>query len=80
MDNQNTAVDPITTKENIKALRVEIDAVTQKVREMANRRPLKGGAELTLSFRSLQMAKMWLGKVLEEMGSELPAEFADKAN
>lgn len=77
MDNQ--AIDPITTKENIKALRVEIDAVTQKVREMADRRPPKGGAELTLSFRSLQMAKMWLGKVLEEMGSELPAEYADKA-
>ena len=73
------AVDPITTKENIKSLRVEIDALAQKAREMADRRPPKGGAELTLSFRSLQMAKMWLGKVLEEMGSELPAEFADKA-
>lgn len=66
-------------QEEIHALRKEIDAVTQKVRMIVNGRPEKGGAEMTLSFRSLQLAKMWLGKVLEEMGSELPAEFADKA-
>ena len=63
----------------IKELRKEIDAVTRKVQEKAFARPEKGGAELTLSFRSLQMAKMWLGKVLEEMGSSFPKELADKA-
>lgn len=67
------------TKENIKALRVEIDALIQKAKSMADSRPEKGGAELTLSFRALQQGKMWLGQALGEMGSELPAEFADKA-
>lgn len=63
----------------IKALRVEIDAVKQKVKKLADQRPAKGGAELTLSFRSLQQAKHWLGECLGEMGSPLPAVYADKA-
>lgn len=63
----------------IKALRVEIDAVKQKIKKLADMRPPKGGAELTLSFRSLQQAKNWLGEVLGELGQELPPEFADKA-
>lgn len=79
MDSPNEAVDPITTVPNIKALRVEIDAVKQKVKAMADRRPPKGGAELTLSFRALQQAKHWLGEALGELGEELPAQYADKA-
>lgn len=79
MDSPNEAVDPITTAPNIKALRVEIDAVKQKVKAMADRRPPKGGAELTLSFRALQQAKHWLGEALGELGEELPAQYADKA-
>lgn len=79
MEDQTQAVDPITTPENIKALRVEIDAVKQKVKAMADRRPPKGGAELTLSFRALQQAKHWLGEALGELGVELPAQYADKA-
>jgi hypothetical protein len=65
--------------EDIKMLRKEIDAIKQKVRFLSNKRPEKGGAELTLSFRSLQSAKHWLGEVLGELGNELPAEYADKA-
>lgn len=53
----------------IKALRVEIDATKQKVKRLAEARPEKGGAELTLSFRALQTAKHWLGEVLGEMGN-----------
>lgn len=67
------------SNDEIHSLRKDIDGVTQKVRRLADMRPREGGAELTLSFRSLQLAKMWLGKVLEEVGSELPAEYADKA-
>lgn len=65
--------------DEIKALRVEVDAVKQKIKKLADIRPPKGEAELTLSFRSLQQAKHWLGEVLGELGQELPAEFADKA-
>jgi len=70
---------PESFEERLHALRKGIDAITQKVRAEADKRPEKGGAEITLSFRALQQAKMWLGKALEENGSELPAQFADKA-
>lgn len=50
-----------------KALRVEIDAVIQKVRQS----PYKS-AERTLAFRSLQQAVMWLGMHLKELGNPNP--------
>lgn len=64
---------------DIKSLRKEIDAIKNEVKKLADTRPAKGGAELTLSFRALQQAKHWLGEALGELGNELPAEFADKA-
>lgn len=72
-------VDPITTQEWLHQTRREIDVLIQKVRTASERRAPKGGAEITLSFRALQQAKMWLGQALGEMGSVLPKEFADKA-
>lgn len=65
--------------EDIKMLRRQIDRLIGNVRFLANKRPEKGGAELTLSFRHLQQAKHWLGEVLGELGNPLPAEYADKA-
>lgn len=38
-----------------------------------------GGREISLVYTKLQEAKMWAGKVLEELGSELPKEYQDKA-
>ena len=38
----------------------------------------RGARELAIVHTKLQEAKMWTGKVLEEMGSELPAEFRDE--
>ncbi len=35
--------------------------------------------EVSLAFTKLQEAKMWLGKCLEVLGSELPKEYQDKA-
>jgi len=35
--------------------------------------------EIALVYTKLQEAKMWIGKCLEQIGSELPAEFRDKA-
>jgi len=40
---------------------------------------MKGKRELALAYTKLREAKMWMGKVLEELGSELPKEFQDKA-
>jgi hypothetical protein len=65
-------------KAEIHAFRKEIDALVVKSTALIEKVPT-GKGEATLSMRNLQLAKMWQGKVLEEMGSELPAEFADKA-
>ena len=35
--------------------------------------------EMSLVRTKLQEAKMWLGKVLESTGSQLPAEYRDEA-
>lgn len=63
-------------------LRRRIDALIQYASSVKNdTRPeyAKGKREIALSYTKLQEAKMWVGKVLEEMGSELPAQFQDKA-
>ena len=36
--------------------------------------------ELAIARTKLQEAKMWVGKCLEQLGSELPKEFRDKHN
>lgn len=69
------------TQEEIKAFRVEIDALTQKAKTLefkANDYPLKSMAQKNV-YESLLLAKMWLGKCLESLGSELPQEYRDKA-
>lgn len=40
---------------------------------------LKCQREIALAYTKLQEAKMWAGKCLEAIGSELPKEFQDKA-
>jgi hypothetical protein len=67
-------------KEDVKALRVEVDAAikhTQELSKKINRGT--GGREVSLCITKLQEAKMWLGKVLEELGSALPPEYRDEA-
>jgi hypothetical protein len=59
--------------------RKQIDALIQAAGRMKETRPEKGGREIAIVYTKLQEAKMWTGKVLEEIGSELPAEFRDKA-
>jgi hypothetical protein len=63
-----------------KALRVSIDADIKEAQEIASliNRGL-GGRELALSITKLQEAKMWLGKVLGELGHQLPEEYRDEA-
>jgi hypothetical protein len=67
------------TQDWLHETRKEIDVLIQKVKKAAESRPAKGGAEITLSYRALQQGKMWLGQALGELGSELPQQFADKA-
>ncbi len=72
-----------TTKDEIKAFRVEVDALIQKAHALnvnyTNGKwcsKLEPDAEV---YVHLIEAKMWLGKCLEAMGNEFPAELADKA-
>jgi hypothetical protein len=58
--------------------RKQIDAIIKRV-GMAKPSFTKGGREVALVYTKLQEAKMWTGKILEELGSELPKEFQDKA-
>ena len=64
---------------DIHEFRRQIDASIQIVNFMIATHPEKGARELSLVRTKLQEAKMWAGKVLEEIGSELPAEYRDKA-
>lgn len=68
-----------TLEEWLHRERKAIDRLIQEIKIVADERHVKGGAEITLSFRALQMAKMWLGQALGEISKPLPPEFADKA-
>lgn len=75
MDNQ-----PPTTNEEVHQLRKKIDAVIQEAQTTQSRIGRdSGGREISLVVTKLQEGKMWAGKILEAMGSELPAQYADKA-
>jgi hypothetical protein len=64
------------TKEELHQFRKQIDACilkTEKLDHFSYKR------EMGIVKIKLQEAKMWVGKCLEELGSELPEEFRDKA-
>ena len=70
----------MTKEELAHDTRKQIDKVIQFVATQKNNEyEKKGKRELALAYTKLQEAKMWMGKVLEEYGSELPKEFQDKA-
>ena len=67
--------------EDIKAFRVEIDALIQKARSTSiklNDYKLGHMAHELVEIHLIE-AKMWLGKCLEAMGNPFPPELADKA-
>ena len=77
MDNQNEQTQQEGTLHNY---RKEIDAMIQKVSKLKEDEVMKpAGREIALSYTHLQEAKMWLGQALGMLGSELPAQYADKA-
>ncbi len=69
-----------TVVNHLHDVRKQIDALIQMVNTIKNDAVYKGaGREVSLSYTHLQEAKMWLGQALGVLGSELPAQFADKA-
>jgi hypothetical protein len=54
--------------------RQEISKIIKPVRTEAAARPERGGPEITLAWRSLQQAKMWLGLALGENDTNPPWE------
>ena len=76
------------TVEQIKAKRVEIDAILQFVRkeqELGVEGITNADEQLYdiagyQTIVNLKEAKMWLGVMLEGRGTPFPAELADKAN
>ena len=71
-------------REGLHDFREEIDVNIKKAE-----RDLKTGSdangfpvyrrELEIAHQKLQEAKMWVGKCLEQLGSELPPEFRDES-
>lgn len=59
---------------DVKDFRKSVDALIQKVEA-----DFSGSRELSLVKTKLEEAKMWAGKELANLGSEYPAELADKA-
>ncbi len=67
-------------KEELHDFRKKIDGCIQKIPriDVHGGHPIYG-RELNIARIKLQEAKMWVGKCLEQLGSELPKEFRDKA-
>lgn len=67
-------------KTKVKELRVAIDGVRQQAVALQKTQLNQvAPRNVQLCIDHLEDAKMRLGKVLEDLGSELPKEFADKA-
>ncbi len=60
--------------ERLHQYRQSISPLAQAVRAEASLRHEKGGAEITLAWRSLQQAEWWLGMALGENGVNPPWE------
>lgn len=70
----------IVTPDDVHLFRKHIDAVIQEAQDYQQAIGRNaGGREISLVVTKLQEGKMWAGKILEAMGSELPAQYRDKA-
>jgi len=70
---------------DVKQFRKEIDANIQKAENMLEVYPVNllhvsCAREISLVRTKLQEAKMWAGKILEELDAPFPPELADKAD
>lgn len=64
---------PQHTEQDVRQLRVDIDALVQRVEGFASSR------ELALVKTKLEEAKMWAGKELGNLGVALPPQYQDSA-
>ena len=72
----------MTHQEKVHDIRQKIDGLISyvgMVKSDTREEYSKGKREWSLVYTKLQEAKMWAGKVLEELGSELPEQYRDKA-
>ena len=77
MDGQTNAQ---VQADDIHLFRKNIDSVIQSALKLQSKIGRNsGGREISLVVTKLQEGKMWAGKILEAIGSELPAQFQDKA-
>jgi len=67
----------MTEQEQVKAFRVQADKLMVESQRLAKR--FGGSRAYSLMFTHAELAKMYGGKRLEEMGTEFPAELADKS-
>lgn len=73
---KNSVLEP----ETVHQLRKEIDASIVHFQNIQGQHGKQAGArEIALVVTKLQEAKMWAGKILESLGSELPTQYRDKA-
>ena len=88
MENQTTGganlgtCTELSPEGKIHDIRKKIDANIQYALDLKNDKRedyQKFSREMALAFTKLQEAKMWAGKCLEALGSELPEEFRDNA-
>jgi len=63
--------------EEVKAFRVQADALMVRAKELAER--FGASRAYSLMFTHAELAKMYGGKRLEEIGTEFPAELADRS-
>lgn len=67
----------MTETEQVKQFRVQADALMENAKRLANR--FGGSRAYALMFTHAELAKMYGGKRLEELGNDFPAELADKS-
>lgn len=95
ISDQTTTVAPNPLRDSLKEFRKQIDACIQEADSIGKILPSRerteemesmgvkpapiGNRELEQTRIKLQEAKMWVGKILEAIGSELPEAFRDKA-
>ena len=84
MDGQPQTETRIICEDEIHDFRKEIDANIKKAQEFSkcnfgNTMGATGKRENALVITKLQEAKMWAGKILEEMNAPFPEELRDEA-
>lgn len=70
--------DEKTIQEILHDFRKKIDACIKEANQLRQANT-SAGREISLAHTKLQEGKMWIGKALEALGSELPAEYRDEA-